>query len=67
MHAAGREACCRFTRVHTFLTAASRPHPQFYGLRRGFPATLGILVGYLGIMHLITFAALLLVSRGEQR
>ncbi|WIA10023.1 hypothetical protein OEZ85_010235 [Tetradesmus obliquus] len=39
----------------------------YFGMSRRFGTTIGILLGYLGLMHAATFAALLLVARRERR
>jgi hypothetical protein len=36
-------------------------------MSRSLGTTIGVLLGYLGAMHVATFAALLLVARRERR
>ncbi|KAL6756257.1 ABC-2 type transporter-domain-containing protein [Haematococcus lacustris] len=40
---------------------------QYFNLTRPFAATLGIMLGYLLVMHILTYLALVLVSRKERR
>lgn len=40
---------------------------QYFGFSRSFGVTLGVLVGYLGVLHVVTFVAMLLIARKEAR
>ncbi|KAJ9505285.1 hypothetical protein QJQ45_027868 [Haematococcus lacustris] len=40
---------------------------EYFKLTRPFSATLGILIGYLLVMHVLTYLALVVVSRKERR
>jgi hypothetical protein len=37
------------------------------GFSRSFGASFGILIGYLGVLHVLTFLGLLLATRNERR
>lgn len=42
-------------------------HPQYFNLQRSLGLTVGILFGYLGVMHILTYLALVAVARREAR
>ena len=40
---------------------------SYMGYFRPFGTSMGILVGYLGVLHVLTYVALIVVSRKEAR